>query len=42
VNVAALAKKQGGGGHVRAAGFTCDETVASLMDWIENEVRASL
>lgn len=42
VNVAALAKKQGGGGHIRAAGFSCDETVASLMDWIENEVRASL
>ncbi len=42
VNVAALAKKQGGGGHIRAAGFNCDETVASLMDWIENEVRASL
>ena len=42
VNVAALANKQGGGGHVRAAGFSCDQTVASLMDWVENEVRASL
>jgi phosphoesterase RecJ-like protein len=42
VNVAAVAKKQGGGGHIRAAGFTCEGTVRSLMDWIENEVRASL
>jgi phosphoesterase RecJ-like protein len=42
VNVAEVAKKQGGGGHIRAAGFTCAGSVATLMDWMENEVRASL
>ena len=42
VNVAAMANKRGGGGHVRAAGFSCDAGIASIMDWVENEVRATL
>ena len=42
VNVAALARKQGGGGHVRAAGLTCAGSVESVLEWVENEVRTSL
>ncbi|MCL5734529.1 MAG: bifunctional oligoribonuclease/PAP phosphatase NrnA [Actinobacteria bacterium] len=41
VNVALMAGKLGGGGHVRAAGFNCEASVGWLMDWVENEVRAS-
>lgn len=42
VNVAALAAKQGGGGHVRAAGFTSDKDPASVLQWIEQQVEAGL
>jgi phosphoesterase RecJ-like protein len=42
VNVAAVAQRRGGGGHVRAAGFVTDEDVRAVMEWIENQIRASL
>jgi phosphoesterase RecJ-like protein len=42
VDVAALAHKRGGGGHARAAGFTSDEDVPTVLAWIESQVGASL
>jgi phosphoesterase RecJ-like protein len=42
VDVAALADKLGGGGHVRAAGATCPRSAKWVAEWIENEVRAAL
>jgi phosphoesterase RecJ-like protein len=42
VNVAALAAKQGGGGHVRAAGFSSDNEPQSVLQWIEQQVEAHL
>jgi phosphoesterase RecJ-like protein len=42
VDVAALAHGRGGGGHVRAAGFTSDEDVPAVLAWIESQVAASL
>lgn len=42
VDVAALAGKLGGGGHVRAAGATCSGDTKSVLTWITNEVRAAL
>ena len=42
VNVAKIANKYGGGGHIRAAGFTCIGTVDMLMNWVEDEVRVAL
>jgi phosphoesterase RecJ-like protein len=42
VDVADLAHEQGGGGHVRAAGFTSDQTVMSVLGWIERGVKARL
>ncbi len=42
LNVAALAHERGGGGHPRAAGFTSDEDVATVLAWIEGRVKASL
>lgn len=38
VDVAALAKKRGGGGHLRAAGFTSDEGIPVIAGWIEDEI----
>ncbi len=38
VNVATIAQKQGGGGHVRAAGFTSADDVATVVEWIETEI----
>jgi phosphoesterase RecJ-like protein len=38
VNVAALAQKRGGGGHLRAAGFTSDLAMPAIAGWIEEEV----
>jgi phosphoesterase RecJ-like protein len=38
VNVAAIAQKRGGGGHVQAAGFTSDEAVPAVAEWIETQV----
>ena len=42
VNVAAVAQKRGGGGHLRAAGFVSDEDVRVVIGWIENQIEASL
>jgi len=42
LNVAELAHKRGGGGHTRAAGFTSEEDVPTVMAWIEREVEAAL
>ncbi|NLV72186.1 MAG: bifunctional oligoribonuclease/PAP phosphatase NrnA [Actinobacteria bacterium] len=42
LNVAELAHKRGGGGHARAAGFTVDEDLATVLDWIETEVGTAL
>ncbi|MFH0915536.1 MAG: bifunctional oligoribonuclease/PAP phosphatase NrnA [bacterium] len=38
VDVAALANKRGGGGHLRAAGFTSDEGIPVIARWIEDEI----
>ncbi|MHB9148702.1 MAG: DHH family phosphoesterase [Thermoleophilia bacterium] len=42
VDVAEVAHLRGGGGHVRASGFTTQGDAASVMDWIESEVGARL
>jgi len=42
VDVAAIANLLGGGGHVRAAGFTYVGSVDAAMDWIEEQVRVRL
>lgn len=42
VDVASIAHLKGGGGHVRAAGFTTDGDVESVVAWIEREVKARL
>ena len=39
LNVAAIAQKRGGGGHVQAAGFSSADDMATILDWIEAEVR---
>jgi phosphoesterase RecJ-like protein len=38
IDVAAIAQKRDGGGHVQAAGFSSSDDMASLLDWIEAEV----
>jgi bifunctional oligoribonuclease and PAP phosphatase NrnA len=42
IDVAQLAQGRGGGGHSRAAGFTTDEDVATVVAWIESQVEARL
>jgi phosphoesterase RecJ-like protein len=42
VDVAALAQLRGGGGHTRAAGFTCDDRAHAALAWVEDQVRAAL
>jgi phosphoesterase RecJ-like protein len=42
VDVAALAHEHGGGGHVRAAGFTTDGPAGTVLDWIERSVASKL
>lgn len=42
IDVAALAHQKGGGGHVRAAGFTTAGDTASVLSWIEREIEARL
>jgi bifunctional oligoribonuclease and PAP phosphatase NrnA len=42
VDVAALAHEWGGGGHVRAAGYTTNEDVTTALAWIETHVKAQL
>jgi phosphoesterase RecJ-like protein len=39
VDVAALAQKFGGGGHIRASGFSCPGTVAEVRDRILAELK---
>ncbi|HZK48962.1 MAG TPA: bifunctional oligoribonuclease/PAP phosphatase NrnA [Thermoleophilia bacterium] len=42
IDVAEVAHLRGGGGHVRAAGFTVEGEARGVMDWIEREVGARL
>jgi phosphoesterase RecJ-like protein len=42
VDVAAIAHQRGGGGHVRAAGFTSDEDLTEVLGWIERQIAAAL
>lgn len=42
IDVAALAALQGGGGHVRAAGFTTGQDPQTVLQWIERQVEKSL
>lgn len=42
VDVAELAHQRGGGGHTRAAGFTSNDTVTSILSWIEDALRGKL
>ena len=42
VDVADLAHLRGGGGHVRAAGFTYEGAAPEVLRWVEEEVRARL
>lgn len=42
VNVAEVAHLQGGGGHVRAAGFTTSGDTDSVVTWIERQIEARL
>ncbi len=42
VNVAALAALKGGGGHVRAAGFTSADGVPETFEWLEKEIKPLL
>jgi len=42
IDVAALAHLRGGGGHVRAAGFTTSGDTTSVLAWIEREIEALL
>ena len=38
VDVAAVAHKRGGGGHLQAAGFTSEEHINAVAAWIESEI----
>ena len=40
VDVSAIARKSGGGGHRQAAGFSSEETVGEITDFIQREFRA--
>jgi bifunctional oligoribonuclease and PAP phosphatase NrnA len=42
VDVSAIARKQGGGGHKRAAGFSTDLELPALVDFLCGEVKAQL
>jgi phosphoesterase RecJ-like protein len=42
IDVSAIARKHGGGGHKRAAGFSTDLTPADLVEFLCNEVEAQL
>jgi bifunctional oligoribonuclease and PAP phosphatase NrnA len=42
IDVSAIARKHGGGGHKRAAGFSTDLTAAELIAWLCGEVSAQL
>ncbi len=40
LDVSALARKAGGGGHVQAAGFSSDETLEQIVEFIRREFAA--
>ena len=42
VDVSAIARKHGGGGHQRAAGFSTDLAYPELVEFLCAEVRAQL
>ena len=42
VDVSAIARKMGGGGHRRAAGFSSDLSYAELIDFLQAETTAQL
>jgi bifunctional oligoribonuclease and PAP phosphatase NrnA len=42
IDVSAIARKHGGGGHKRAAGFSTDLEVVELVPWLCGEVSAQL
>jgi phosphoesterase RecJ-like protein len=42
VDVAALAHLRGGGGHVRAAGFTTEGSASAVLEWVETSVSSML
>ncbi|HET7120360.1 MAG TPA: bifunctional oligoribonuclease/PAP phosphatase NrnA [Solirubrobacterales bacterium] len=42
VDVSAVARASGGGGHKRAAGFSTDLEITDLVEFLEREVRAQL
>jgi bifunctional oligoribonuclease and PAP phosphatase NrnA len=42
VDVSAIARKLGGGGHKRAAGFSTDDDLPALVDFLCGEVKAQL
>jgi phosphoesterase RecJ-like protein len=42
VDVSAIARKQGGGGHKRAAGFSTDDDLPTLVDFLCGEVKEQL
>ncbi len=42
VDVSAIARRRGGGGHVRAAGFSTDASLEELIEFICDEVRRQL
>jgi bifunctional oligoribonuclease and PAP phosphatase NrnA len=42
VDVSAIARKQGGGGHKRAAGFSTDDDLPALVDFLCGEVTTQL
>ncbi|MEZ5073642.1 MAG: bifunctional oligoribonuclease/PAP phosphatase NrnA [Solirubrobacterales bacterium] len=42
VDVSVIARKMGGGGHQRAAGFSTDQTYEELIEFLSDETRAGL
>ncbi len=42
VDVSRIARKMGGGGHQRAAGFSTDQTYEQLVEFLRDETRAGL
>jgi phosphoesterase RecJ-like protein len=42
VDVSAIARLRGGGGHARAAGCTCEDDVSTVIAWVEERVAMAL
>src|SRR5207245_2396520 len=42
IDVSEIARKHGGGGHARAAGFSSDLTYPELVEFLRDELRAQL